>query len=110
MTAHGTYDPQHGFYDASLRVWIKDPAKLTDTRPVAAGGESQRAQVARWLHKPFKPNAELEGMLRLRDSDRQEERETYQRLAHGHRRIHVTDYETQRTAAIKAGEWQPPAV
>lgn len=105
---HGTYDPDHGFYDSSLKGWIKDPAKLTETRSVAPGGESQREQVARWLHKPFKPVSELEGMLRLRDSDRPEDRANYERLAAGSRRIQVTDYETKRSEAIKAGEWQPP--
>lgn len=100
--AHGTYLPGQGYYDATLNGWISDPAHLTPTvtREVTA---SNRDQVASWGTKPFRRVPELDNMLRLRDSDRQEERETYNKLAVGSRRIQVSDYEAALNKAIAEG-------
>ncbi|RYB90834.1 hypothetical protein EUA06_11195 [Nocardioides glacieisoli] len=107
---HGEYQPGRGFYDRSLKGWVSDPGKLTPTStPAPTPTQGQRDEVASWGRKTFKPNPELEQMLRLRDSDKREQRETYERLAFGQRRVQVADYETRRSAAINAGEWEASA-
>ena len=106
---HGEYQAGRGFYDRSLRGWVADPAKLTPVIKSEPINQSQRDQFATWGRQAFKPNAELEQMLRLRDSDKREQRETYERLAFGQRRVQVADYEARRTAAIEAGDWEASA-
>ena len=57
----------------------------------------------------FKPDRNLEGLRRLRDSDKQEEREAYNKIAAGGRRMEMHDYEERRAAAIESGEFTPEA-
>lgn len=111
---HGEYDPARGgFYSAVTTQWHRDPAKIGEvvTRREPTEQERQafaRTKMGRNGKALFKPNAELEGMLRLRDSDRPEDRASYQQLAKGSRRIQVADYETSRAQAVESGDWQPP--
>ena len=105
---HGDYQPGRGFYDRSRKGWVSEPAKLTPIVTAEPIHQSQRDQFASWGKQTFRPNTELEQMLRLRDSDKQEQRETYERLAYGQRRIQVAEYEAKRAEAIESGDWQPP--
>lgn len=111
---HGEYDPaQGGFYSAVTRHWHRDPTKIGEVVTHHQPTELEReafadSKMGRNGRAKFKPVPDLEGMLRLRDSDRPEDRANYQQLAAGSRRIQVADYETKRTEAIAAGDWQPP--
>lgn len=94
MPTHGEYRAGHGFYDSSTKAWTSNPANLTRIIPINPGGESQRAQVAGWTKRQtFNRSAELDGMIRLRDSDRPEDRANYEKIAAGSRRLQIADYE-----------------
>lgn len=101
---HGQYEAGAGWYDSALRAWVDKPDKLSpvnQARPRELT-ESDRAQVAAWGHRrTFKPNEQMEGLIRLRDSERREEREQFQQLAKGNTRIQLHDYEA---AKAEAGE------
>lgn len=97
---HGEYRPGMGFYDSGRGGWIKDAAKLTDVTTGRALTQGDRDQVAGWgKRKSFKPNPQIERLLQLRDSDRSEERQTYQRMVAGSMRIQVRDYEARKAEA-----------
>ena len=110
---HGEYVPGRGFYDASLNGWVRDPAKLTQTvgekyEPSEAERQAYRDNQDRIRRERlFKVDAEMEGLIRLRDSDKQEERETFQKLVAGARRMSLGDYESRRDAAISRGDFKP---
>lgn len=106
MSTHGDYDPAKGWYSANTKAWHNDPAKIGTYAPRRQPTEHERQEFARskWANNgkaTFKPVPELEALIRLRDSDRQEERETYQRLAQGSRRVQVHDYEAAKAQSAE---------
>lgn len=99
---HGQYEAGLGWYDSAIKAWVDKPHKLSPVVPKTAREltESDRAQVAAWGHRQtFKPNEQMEGLIRLRDSERQEEREQFQRIAKGSTRMHLHDYEAAKAEA-----------
>lgn len=105
MPTHGEYRAGFGFYDSGRRGWINDPAKLSQTIPAPEATQAQRDAVASWGNKrdTFKRDAEMDGLIRLRDSQRPEDRANYDRLAKGPRRMAVGAYETALAKAKDSG-------
>lgn len=104
MPIHGEYQPEKGFYDSSLKGWIRDPARLTYQIPKPPLTQSHIDQVANWGgQRPFKRNRVLDGFLRLRDSERPEDRANYEKIAAGSTRINISDYERELKQAQADG-------
>ena len=96
MPNHGEYQPGNGFFDASRNGWIKDPAKLSELREAKPITATQADQIAGWNDKSFKEDPEKEAMIRLRDSNRPEDREKFDRLFSGSQRAAIAGYEDQK--------------
>ncbi len=103
---HGEHDPHLGWYDASLRAYVSSPDKLTKMQPAPpepTEADHQRWAESKWSGPKFRPQPQLEQLLRWRDSDRAEEREQFNRMVHGQTRMTLHNYETERRAHLAAG-------
>ena len=94
---HGDYDPQYGWFDASRGGWIRDPSKLGREVPGQRAVTEQdridyQRQQAR-LRGEFRPDATLDRLLALRDSDRADDRARFEQLARGSTRVSLQQYE-----------------
>lgn len=114
---HGEYVPGWGYYDASRGAYVDSPAQVTPTRhdvpaPRPMEGVTFRQDTPtteelrrRGNARAFRVDPEMENLRRLRDSDRREERETFDRLAYGHGRMSLGAYEsTLRDYLADGGE------
>lgn len=102
---HGDYEPGLGYYDRTRKGWVDRPDQLTRVNTAAhAASQAQRDEVAAWGHKPsaFKPNPTFEAMIRLRESDKPEDRANFQQIARGSNRIQLHDYEQAKASAQEA--------
>lgn len=100
---HGDYDPARGWYSANTNAWHDNPAKIGTFSPRREPTAYEREEFAasKWANNgkaKFKPVPELESLIRLRDSDRLDDRAKYDRLAIGGRRIQLHDYEAAKRA------------
>lgn len=104
MPNHGDYDASKGgFYSAVTKGWHRDPTSIGEHIARTAPTEYERQEFAqsKWSNNGkdrFKPVAELEQLIRLRDSDRPDDRAKYDQLAQGKRRMQVHDYEAAKAA------------
>jgi hypothetical protein len=73
--------------------------------PVLTDEAVESAHVGGW-----RPDENLEGLRRLRDSDRPEQRAQFEKLVAGHTRISLGDYETGLRAYLRAGGALPDGV
>ncbi len=102
---HGEHDPSKGWYDKSLNGWVNAPEKLTRIAPAYEPTDADRQAWAesKWSGPKFKPQPQLEQLLRWRNSDRPEERQQFDRMVHGATRMTLARYETERKAHLEAG-------
>jgi hypothetical protein len=121
---HGEYVPElGGWYDASRKGCVDSPAKVTpmrDTtrriaRPLA--GAEFRSDVpttaelrSRGNADAFRPDESLERLRRLRDSEKPEDRERFDRLAAGRQRMSLGSYEANLRDYLAAGNDLPEGV
>ena len=108
---HGASDPQRGWYDASLRAWVDNPAKLTRTEHRWAGPSAEFLREARaksgeftqWQRQAaersgasFKERPDLERLIRMRESSKPEERVKYEEMVKGTLRTTIARYEKDK--------------
>lgn len=104
---HGDHDPARGWYSAVTKGWHSKPDSIGRTVPAPTLTDTERGEFERWQQqanrRSFRPDPQLEQLRRLRDSDRAEERQTFQRIAAGSRRVELRDYEAARAAHLERG-------
>jgi CRISPR/Cas system CSM-associated protein Csm4 (group 5 of RAMP superfamily) len=104
---HGDYDPHLGWYSEIYKGWMRDPKKIgTLPKPIEVNDQMRRdyeAMQAKAKGTHFTPDKNLEQLIKLRESDKQEKRETFERLATGRRRMELHDYEAKRQARLDRG-------
>lgn len=96
MPNHGDHDPAKGWYSAPLRGWVNSPDKIGSTVP-APDVEHKRGEM--WTKPAFKPQEQLDRLIALRDSDRPDDRQKFERIAKGRTRLTLRDYEAAKTRA-----------
>ncbi|QLD11375.1 hypothetical protein [Microbacterium oleivorans] len=101
MPQHGEYRAGVGFYDSTIKGWVKDPAKL----PEVIGDRTKLpTSVPDWVSgkaRSFKENPQMERLIQLRDSDKADDRAKYEAVAKGNLRMAVGNYEQAKTAAAE---------
>ncbi|MER6973567.1 hypothetical protein ABT304_21060 [Nocardioides sp. NPDC000445] len=104
MAKHGEYQVGRGWFDSSRKGWVDKPDKLTPVVLGAPPREDQREQVRAWgKPRAFKEREDMESLIRLRDSDRVEDRQTFDKIAKGGMRIQMHDYEAAKAAEANGG-------
>lgn len=119
---HGEHVPGRGWYDRGLRGFVDSPGKVTATLHPRPSQRSLHAQqwntgVARTSDivtssqaRTFRPSTQMETLRRLRDSDRPEDRQSFEQMARGTTRISLGDYENGLRAHLAAGGDLPDGV
>lgn len=120
---HGEYVPGLGYYDASRKGYVDRPSSVTPMRDTSNRRTSPLAGMkfrdtvtsteelrSRGNAAAFRPSSEMESLRKLRDSDRSEDRETFQRLAAGRTRMSLGSYEANLRDHIAAGNDLPEGV
>lgn len=103
---HGDHDPEHGWYSEPRKGWISDPSKIgrvVDNRPPEPS-QAQKDQYASSKmsgNKFYDESPELEKLIKLRDSDRAEDRQAFASIATGTTRISLGLYEQQKAKLPK---------
>lgn len=104
---HGDHDPSKGWYSAVTKAWHRDPTKIGTHVPAPKPeqvehlrGEWDRMQ-AKARREVFKPQPQMEQLIKLRDSDRVDDRAKFERIAKGNTRITLSDYEKAKAKAAE---------
>lgn len=123
-----------GYYDAHKRGFVHNAEDLSPADPVAAIAARQAAAAASrrtalddgqmdWRNRPltdreraeqraagFKPDPNMENLIRLRDSDRARDQDQGEKMIRGTTRMSLGDYERQRAEHLAAGGELPDGV
>ena len=102
---HGDYDPSKGWYSAHTKAWHNDPKKIgTYTPPLSAEDvQHLRGEYDRMTKRTFKAQPQLDRLIKLRDSDRPDDRAKFEQIAKGGTRMTLHDYEAAKGAAETDG-------
>lgn len=106
MPNHGDYDPHRGWYSANHRGWLSDPGKIGRLPKPIVITDTHRRDFERMQGQArgvFRRDPQLEQLIKLRESDKQEDRETFAKIAKGATRITLSDYEAKRSAHVADG-------
>jgi hypothetical protein len=105
--AHGDYDPHKGWYSANHRGWLTDPSKIGRLPKPVTVHDGHRAdwerQQRKQSGKDFRVNSQLEQLIKLRESDKPEDRSNFEQIAKGANRITLHDYEAKRQGHLDSG-------
>ncbi|MDQ1122161.1 hypothetical protein [Microbacterium trichothecenolyticum] len=100
MPNHGDYSPAKGWYDSTTKAWHATPDKLTRVDPGKPIDDATRAQFDGWAgDEAVKRDPEMDRLIALRDSDRPDERQRFEKAVDSGLRMRLGMYEQQLAEA-----------
>lgn len=120
---NGEHVPGHGYYSSFHKGFVSSPSQVKAEHSAPARKPSPLSGIkfrtdtitteelrGRGNAAAFRPNPEMEALRKLRDSDRTEDRQTFQKLAAGRARMSLGSYEDNLRDYLAAGNDLPEGV